>query len=246
MLPASSRSLQLTVATSSTHPVSPGTARSPTFGSERLELESEAEKCLDDFRIGVRADISNALSVFPSQWATIARETRRPSWLAPDVDEASLVLPPLRPLKDYFPTQRTDAPTATLPHSRAARARAPCASHLGEVPVDEPLQAPGLSLEEAATAVARRRIALARQRQAMLQEDEHAARQPLIERARTICMSERKSKVRGFDPMAGGLLSRHAKLDQDALKRGIYEAALCDRKKATTFRSAPGGPHSAR
>lgn len=215
--------------------------------------ESEAESRLDDMRLGIRTDIAEALTTFAKQTVSQWPRSRIFALCSPrgslPADEEPLVLPPLRPLKDYQRAARSSTPEATRVH-RARRLKAPCSSALGmtagpefwteEVPAVAHVSP---NLEYTAAAVARRRIVLARRRENEIEEDRLMGRQPALGgRSKTICLSKTSppAKVRGIDPFAGGLFSRNAQLDPLARHRGIYQSAVYHKMKTV------GPPHSAR
>jgi len=215
--------------------------------------ESEAEARLDDMRLGIRTDIAKALLTFPNQTVSHWPRSRIFALCSPrgylPADEEPLVLPPLRPLKDYQRAVRSSTPEAVRVH-RARRLKAPCSSALGmtagpefwaeDVPAVTHLSP---NLECTAAAVARRRIVLARRREKEIEEDRLMGGQPALgSRSKTICLSKNSppAKVRGIDPFAGGLFSRNAKLDPLARHRGIYSSAIYHKRKDM------GAPHTTR
>jgi len=225
----------------------------PQWSSIQQTLpESEAESRLNALRLGVRTDIAKALSTFPSQWdrqGTPTTDTWRmiamcsPRGHVPEMSEASLVLPPLQPLLRYDPasSSRTASPT------RSRRLKAPMPSQLNGAADSLSEEGPKvhvLILEDTAQAVAQRRLVLARQRASELEKGKVLSCQEPLPRSTTVCLSKANNKIRGVDPMAGGLFSRNAQLDPLARKMGLYEATL--HKKAARAGVPLRAPHSAR
>jgi hypothetical protein len=206
--------------------------------------ESEAEARLSELRRGVRADIAKALTTFtgqsPSRRRAANSEDLRaislssPRTMLPQMsEELSLVLPPLQPLKQYHPTVDS---TLAIVSPRGTQLKAPRPSQLGSAEgawAEEPIQEFLLPSEDMAAAVAKRRLFLARKREEEISEQEISSPRPQrVVRSKTICKSRGDVKVRGVDPMAGGLFSRNANLDVLSHKRGIYEASLREKNQA--------------
>jgi len=202
----------------------------PNSHSSSVSTLSLAETRLEAFRLNLDTEIACALSSFknPGQCDRVI------SSRFAEFEEAPLVLPPLKLIGEYMPS--TDMTLMTMMRS-PRRKRPPCTSQLGEIPLPwvQPatnvLGNSAMTVEQTAAVIARRRLAIARQLEAGYVQASTLQAHPPLERQRTVCLSENSSKIRGVDPMAGGLFSRSADLCSTAHTRGIYEAALIDKKK---------------
>merc|ERR1711933_416094 len=103
-------------------------------------------------------------------------------------------------------------PGSEIVLARSPRARPPRPSHLGEADLPwiedaEVLVGNAMRAEHIAAALAGRRLLMARDFQAELDTSRamQQTSQPPLQKQRTVCMTESKSKVRGVDPLAGSL-----------------------------------------
>lgn len=200
-----------------------------------LLAASDAEARVNALRLSVKNDIKWALSICSPNSARVARP-----W--DDDLQPQLVLPPLRPLKEYAPaTAATGDPANFAAPAMASHSprNPPKVSQLGSTRLpwaDESTEEEAAeTFEELAAVAAKRRLVMAKRQRAAAEAAFEArttsplqaeARRGVMQRQRTLAMSEGKGKIRGADPMAGSLFSRTARLDNLCKRKGIYEASL--------------------
>jgi len=210
---------------------------------------SDAEARVNALRLSIKNDIRSALSMSMPNSARTARP-----W--DEIATPQLVLPPLRPPKEYAPTAASTGEQDALALAASGRhspRNPPKISQLGSGGLpwadERSEQAAYQAFEEVAAVTTKRRLVWVKRQKAAEAAALHAeamsplqaeAQRGVLQRMRTVALNEGKGKIRGADPMAGSLFSRSARLDDMCQRKGIYEASLYEGSARVAANSGMG------